>query len=140
MISKTEEKTVEKTVEKSVEKSVDKGSEKPARKRGVRPVETEEEARFAQAFAALGEPTRLRMMQILPREPICDEMYNVIELAEELGLTQPTVSHHLKILAEAGLVRSRRSCNSVHFYVDQEAVMKWLKLAKCRFGCEGCKE
>ncbi|GEM_PF-1931525 len=96
--------------------------------------------RFAQAFAALGEPTRLRIMQILPREPICEQMYNVIELAEELGLTQPTVSHHLKILSEAELVQSRRHCNSVYFYVDQPSVLKWLKQAKCRFGCEGCKE
>jgi ArsR family transcriptional regulator len=119
---------------------MNKAAEKSVRKRAVRLPEGPEEAAFAQAFSALGEPTRLRIMQILPREPICDEMYNVIELAEELGLTQPTVSHHLKILAEAGLVQSRRACNSVHFYVNQEAVMKWLKLAKCRFGCETCKE
>ncbi len=76
-------------------------------------------------------------MQLLPRQPICEQMYNVVELAEELGLTQPTVSHHLKILAEAGLVLSRRQCNSVFFYVNQPAVLSWLGQAKCRFGCEG---
>lgn len=93
------------------------------------------EDRFAKVFAALGEPTRLRIMQILPREPICEQMYNVIELAEELGLTQPTVSHHLKILSEAGLVQHRRACNSLYFYVDQGAVLQWLGETKCRFGC-----
>lgn len=98
------------------------------------------EVRFARAFAALGEPTRLRIMQILPRQPICEQMYNVIELAEELGLTQPTISHHLKILSTAGLVHCRRQCNSLYFYVDQEAVVRWLKDVKCRFGCEGCHE
>ena len=93
-------------------------------------------ARFARCFAALGEPTRLRIMQILPREPICEQMYNVIELAEELGLTQPTVSHHLKILSQAGLVLCRRQCNSLYFYVNQQAILQWLHEVKCRFGCE----
>lgn len=93
--------------------------------------------RFARVFAALGEPTRLRIMQILPREPICESMYNVVELAEELGLTQPTVSHHLKILSEAGLIACRRACNSLYFYVDQSAVIEWLKEVKARFGCTG---
>lgn len=96
--------------------------------------------RFAKVFAALGEPTRLRIMQILPREPICEQMYNVIEIAEELGLTQPTISHHLKILSEAGLVQCRRQCNSLYFYVDQDAVVGWLKETKAKFGCENCKE
>ena len=96
--------------------------------------------RFAQVFAALGESTRLRIMQLLPRQPIADEMYNVIELAQELGLRQPTVSHHLKILAEAGLIQGRRQTNSLYYYVDQQAVVAWLRDVKCRFGCEGCRE
>jgi ArsR family transcriptional regulator, arsenate/arsenite/antimonite-responsive transcriptional repressor len=93
--------------------------------------------RFARIFAALGEPTRLRIMQILPREPVCDQMVNVVELAGALGLTQPTLSHHLKILAESGLVRSRRQCNSLYYYVDQAAVVGWLRETKTRFGCTG---
>jgi len=99
-----------------------------------------EDAAFARAFVALGESTRLRIMQLLPREPICHQMYNVMELADELGLKQPTVSHHLKILAEAGLVQSRRHCNNVYFYVDQPAVIHWLKEVKSRFGCEEPKQ
>ena len=96
--------------------------------------------RFAQTFAALGETTRLRIMQLLPRQEICEEMYNVVELAKELGLRQPTVSHHLKILAEAGLIQGRRYTNSLYYYVNQQAVVAWLKEVKCRFGCEGCRE
>ena len=123
-----------------------KAAEKVARKapaggrggRGARKSSGEVD-RFARVFGALGEPTRLRIMQMLPRELICEDMYNVIELAEELGLTQPTVSHHLKILSEAGVVACRRQCNSLYFYVDQEAVLGWLKEVKARFGCEGMK-
>ncbi|HUO10136.1 MAG TPA: metalloregulator ArsR/SmtB family transcription factor [Phycisphaerae bacterium] len=110
------------------------------RRASVRGSRNSHEDRFAKVFAALGEPTRLRIMQILPREPICDQMYNVIELADELGLTQPTVSHHLKILSKAGVVQCRRQCNSLYFYVDQDAVIGWLKETKAKFGCENCKE
>ena len=60
--------------------------------------------------------------------------------AEKLHVTQPTLSHHLKILYEAGLIERRRSCNSLYFYVKQEAVVGWLREVKKRFGCEGCKE
>jgi len=117
-----------------------KAAAKTSRSRGARclsgePKPGSEEALFARAFAALGEPMRLKIMQILPRQPICEQMYNVIELAEELGLTQPTVSHHLKILSEAGLVGCRRQCNSLYFYVNQEAVLGWLRDVKMRFGC-----
>jgi DNA-binding transcriptional ArsR family regulator len=118
-----------------------RATEKTSRSRTPRSAEpTAADTGFAECFSALGEQTRLRIMQILPREPICEQMYNVIELAEELGLTQPTVSHHLKILAEAGLIGSRRNCNSVYFYVDQGAVVRWLKEVKSRFGCENCTE
>ncbi len=109
---------------------------------GVRRAKVRDEAMdwFATVFAALGESTRLKIMQMLPREPICEDMYNVVELAEELGLSQPTLSHHLKILFEAGLIERRRSCNSLYFYVKQEAVVGWLCEVKKRFGCDGCRE
>ena len=99
-----------------------------------------DDGRFGRTFAALGEATRLRIMQLLPREPIGDEMYNVVELARELKLRQPTVSHHLKILAEAGLIQGRRCTNNLYYYVDQQAVRAWLEEVKCRFGCEECEE
>ena len=105
----------------------------------VAKVRTQADVAFAKVFAALGEPTRLRIMQMLPREPVCEQMYNVIELAEELGLTQPTVSHHLKILSEAGLVLCRRQCNSLYFYVNQPVVIEWLGQTRCKFGCEGTR-
>lgn len=90
---------------------------------------------FAAIFSALGEPTRVHIMEILPREAVCEDMYNVIELADELGLTQPTVSHHLKLLRQAGLVECRRQCNSVYFYVNQPVVRAWLEEVGRRFGC-----
>lgn len=53
-------------------------------------------------FAAVAEPTRRRLLDELRR----DER-SVGELVERLGLTQPLVSKHLRVLREAGLVNSR---------------------------------
>lgn len=58
--------------------------------------------RLARAFKALGDPTRVRLMSMIAAQAggeacICD-------LTEPVGLSQPTVSHHMKQLAEAGLV------------------------------------
>jgi ArsR family transcriptional regulator len=57
---------------------------------------------LAQGFAALADPTRLRLLGMLASAPdgeVCN-----CELVEPLGRSQPTVSHHLKVLADAGLV------------------------------------
>lgn len=57
---------------------------------------------LARAFAALGDPVRLRLLGIIASAEsgeVCG-----CELVEPLGKAQPTVSHHLKVLAEAGVV------------------------------------
>ena len=86
--------------------------------------------RFAKVFAALGEPTRLRIMQILPREPICEQMYNVIEIADELGLTQPTISHHLKILRDTRFVRSERRGTFMYYRVNRNCLGEFPNAAR----------
>ena len=55
-------------------------------------------------FKALADPTRVRIVSMLARspEPVC-----VCELTPPLGLSQPTVSHHLKKLVQAGLLDAR---------------------------------
>lgn len=59
--------------------------------------------RSAQVLRALSDPIRLEICRRLAFEELC-----VCHLAEDLGLGQPLVSHHLKALREAGLVKSRR--------------------------------
>jgi DNA-binding transcriptional ArsR family regulator len=54
----------------------------------------------AAVFSALGEPGRLRIVELLRRRP-----HAVGEIVERLGMRQPQVSKHLKVLAQAGLVR-----------------------------------
>ncbi len=50
---------------------------------------------------ALSDPNRVKMMKILQNRPLC-----VCEIKEALGIAQSTTSKHLKILEDAGLVRS----------------------------------
>jgi ArsR family transcriptional regulator len=62
---------------------------------------------LARTFKALGDPTRLRLISIVAASE--NEEACVCDLTEPVGLSQPTVSHHLKILMDAGfLTRSKR--------------------------------
>ena len=70
------------------------------------------------AAQALSEPVRLRILRLLPVGHKCEEMYNVSELAEELGLSQPVVSRHLAMLKRAGLVSCERVCQGVYYAID----------------------
>ena len=57
---------------------------------------------LAKGFAALGDPVRLRLLSLVATST--DGAVCVCDLVEPVGKSQPTVSHHLKILRQAGLV------------------------------------
>lgn len=57
---------------------------------------------LAHRFAALADPVRLRLLSILAAAPTGEVC--ACDFVEPLGRSQPTVSHHLKVLSEAGLV------------------------------------
>jgi ArsR family transcriptional regulator, arsenate/arsenite/antimonite-responsive transcriptional repressor len=75
----------------------------------------------AHIFKAIGDPTRLRILQLLPAEPACGQMYNINELVEEIGGSQPNMSRHLQVLKAAGLVQCRKACSSVYYWRVSEA-------------------
>jgi ArsR family transcriptional regulator len=56
---------------------------------------------FIKVMKALSDPNRVKMMKILQSRPLC-----VCEIKETLGIAQSTASKHLKLLEDAGLVRS----------------------------------
>ena len=60
-------------------------------------------ARYAAVLKALADPHRLRMLSIIAAQP-ATALLCVCEIEGEFGLSQPTISHHLKVLREAGLV------------------------------------
>jgi ArsR family transcriptional regulator len=70
------------------------------------PLEAAAAAELATGFNALSDPVRLRVLSILAASPegeVC-----VCEFVEPLGKSQPTISHHMRILSEAGLVQGDR--------------------------------
>ena len=67
------------------------------------PLSAEAAATFAGLLKSLADPTRLRLLSMIQSQEGGEAC--VCELTEPLGLTQPTVSHHLKVLSDAGLVR-----------------------------------
>ncbi|QDP95405.1 helix-turn-helix transcriptional regulator [Microlunatus elymi] len=57
---------------------------------------------LARLFKALGDPTRVRLISLIAAAQ--DAEACICDLTDPVGLSQPTVSHHMKLLAEAGLV------------------------------------
>jgi ArsR family transcriptional regulator, arsenate/arsenite/antimonite-responsive transcriptional repressor len=77
------------------------------------PMDEASAAGLAQVFKALGDPVRLRLVSLIgAREggEVC-----VCDLTSAFDLSQPTISHHLKVLREAGLIDSERRGTWVYY-------------------------
>jgi ArsR family transcriptional regulator, arsenate/arsenite/antimonite-responsive transcriptional repressor len=61
---------------------------------------------LATAFKAIADPGRLRLLSFIAAQPGAEAC--VCHLVEPLGLSQPTVSHHLRLLTDAGLLERER--------------------------------
>jgi ArsR family transcriptional regulator len=75
---------------------------------------------LSRQFAALADPVRLRLVSLLATAE--DGAICACDLVEPVGRSQPTVSHHLKVLAEAGLVTSERRGRNVWYAVVPAAL------------------
>ncbi|MDH3189701.1 MAG: metalloregulator ArsR/SmtB family transcription factor [Acidimicrobiia bacterium] len=73
---------------------------------------------MAVMFAALGDPVRLRIVSMLSAAP--EGSACGCDLEGPLDLAQPTISHHLKVLREAGLIEGTRQGRWVHYRVVPE--------------------
>ncbi|TXS64474.1 transcriptional regulator [Corynebacterium sp. LK14] len=78
---------------------------------GANPLTAEEAQKYAQLFKILGDPARLSLLSQLATEG-CGPV-SVNDLTKSSGLSQPTVSHHLKKLTEAGLLTKERAGRAV---------------------------
>lgn len=77
---------------------------------------------ISEFFKALGDPLRLRILQMLPDRECDCAVRNVSELAQALGVPQPTVSHHLRTLKHAGIVRCRKMCRDAYYWIDRDVL------------------
>lgn len=85
----------------------------------------------ADLFKALGDPARIRILNLLlsAGTPVC-----VCDIVPDTGLTQPTVSHHLKKLLEAGLLRREERGTWAFYSVDQAAMTQLQHVTDVRKG------
>jgi ArsR family transcriptional regulator len=77
------------------------------------PLDHERAAELARVFKALGDPVRLRLLSLIASEAggeVC-----VCDLTSAFDLSQPTISHHLKLLRQAGLIEGERRGTWVYY-------------------------
>ena len=74
---------------------------------------------YAKIFRALGDETRMEMIALLAA---ADGELCVCEIEAHFDLAQPTISHHLRLLREAGIVTSERRGAWVHYALDRDTV------------------
>jgi ArsR family transcriptional regulator, arsenate/arsenite/antimonite-responsive transcriptional repressor len=84
------------------------------------PMDREQAEQLARRLKAIADPARLQLLSLL-RSSATGEAC-VCDLIEPLQLSQPTVSHHLRILAEAGLVTKERRGTWSHYSIDPDAL------------------
>lgn len=76
---------------------------------------SDEAEQMAALFRVLGEPARLQLLSLIAARPSGEAC--VCELTEPLELSQPTVSHHLKVMYEAGLLQKERRGNWMYYKI-----------------------
>lgn len=81
-------------------------------------IDESEAVEMAPVLGALADPVRLRIVSMLAASP--EGTACGCDLEAPLGLSQPTVSHHLKILREAGLIEGERQGRWIHYRVVPE--------------------
>ncbi|GGK36037.1 hypothetical protein GCM10011591_04590 [Nocardia camponoti] len=77
---------------------------------------------LASLFKALADPVRLRLLSAIAAR--IDGEACVCDLSEGIDVSQPTISHHLKVLREAGLLTSERRASWVYYRVVPQVLAR----------------
>lgn len=80
-------------------------------------------ADFALLFKAMSDETRLRIIDMLSKENLC-----ACHILEAFNITQPTLSYHMKILVDSGMVTSQKDGNWTRYYLNKDSIGKVQKL------------
>jgi ArsR family transcriptional regulator, arsenate/arsenite/antimonite-responsive transcriptional repressor len=85
---------------------------------GPAPLDRDQAELLARTLKALAEPARLQVLSFLRSQP--DREACACDFVEPLGLAQPTVSHHLKVLYEAGLLEREKRATWVYYRLPDD--------------------
>jgi len=99
---------------------------------GASVLSAEEALATAELFRALGDPGRVRIVNLLATsdEPVC-----ACEIVALVGLSQPTVSHHLRKLTDAGLLDREQRGKWAYFSLNHDALRTLAAVADVKRGC-----
>jgi ArsR family transcriptional regulator len=86
----------------------------------------------ATLFAALADPTRVKIVKQIVQ---CGGACCACEFEPEVGLSQPTVSHHLKKLTEAGLLDREQRGRWAYFTLNRDAIDRLASVAELKGAC-----
>ena len=84
------------------------------------PLSPDQATSLATVFKALSDPVRLRLLSLIASR--ADGEACVCDLTPGFDVSEPTISHHLKVLREAGLVTSQRRASWVHYRIVPQAL------------------
>ncbi|QUH01874.1 helix-turn-helix transcriptional regulator [Saccharopolyspora erythraea] len=84
------------------------------------PLTAEQSAELAKVFKAIGEPVRLRLLSLIASHAGGEAC--VCDLTDAFELSGPTISHHLKVLREAGIIEGERRGTWIYYRVRPETL------------------
>ncbi len=90
----------------------------------IPPLPSQKRAEFVSVFKALSDPTRLEILRLIAAQ---DGQTCVCDIVDHFDLSQPTISHHLKILRDAGLLAASRM-GIWSFYALDPSGRPWVRL------------
>lgn len=88
--------------------------------------------RTARCLKAMSHPLRLKILCVLGGESL-----HVQNIVDRVGTTQSNISQHLSILREKGILGSKKESNRVFYYIDDERMLKLIKMMRDLF-CNTC--
>jgi ArsR family transcriptional regulator, arsenate/arsenite/antimonite-responsive transcriptional repressor len=86
------------------------------------PLSADQASELSRLFKAMGDPVRLRLLSLIASHAggeVC-----VCDLTDAFDLTGPTISHHLRVLREAGLISGERRATWVYYRVEPDALLR----------------
>lgn len=86
----------------------------------------------ARIFKALGDENRLQILILLQSEELC-----ACHLLEQLNITQPTLSHHMKLLCDSGIVNYRKDGKWMHYSIADDCKEKITAVIAEYLNCKG---
>ena len=85
-------------------------------------------------FRALADPSRIKIIEFLKNGERC-----ACEIVEQVGFAQPTVSRHLKVLTDTGILKRRKEGNKVLYSITYQRIHELIDLVDARFIDSLCK-